>query len=115
MHTDLHAAKGDWPVRHQSAFHSRSRGRRLRCQARRRRHAPEGRDRVGRAVVAHRLRLLHAVPHRMGDALRQSAEITGYSVDGTFAQYGLADPDYVGRLPHDRWNSDRPLRCSVPA
>lgn len=33
------------------------------------------------------------------ETLCGSQQNTGYSVDGTFAQYGLADPDFVGRLP----------------
>lgn len=39
-------------------------------------------------------------PCRTGwETLCGSQQNTGNSVDGTFAQYGLADPDFVGRLP----------------
>lgn len=33
------------------------------------------------------------------ETLCASQQNTGYSVNGSFAGYGLADPDYVGRLP----------------
>ena len=39
-----------------------------------------------------------ALPRRLGDAL-QSQKNTGYSVNGGFADYVVADPNYVGRLP----------------
>ena len=110
-HTDLHAAEGDWPVK-PAALHSRPRGRRPRRRRRRRREAGEGRRPRRRAVAAHRLRPLRALHHRLGNAVRRAAE-TGYSVNGGFAEYVLADPDYVGHLPAERGlRRDRARSCA---
>jgi alcohol dehydrogenase, propanol-preferring len=97
-HTDLHAAKGDWPVRPNPPFIPGHEGvgyvAKLGAGVKR---LKEG-DRVG-------VPWLHTAcgcctPCRTGwETLCGSQQNTGYSVDGTFAQYGLADPDYVGRLP----------------
>jgi propanol-preferring alcohol dehydrogenase len=97
-HTDLHAAKGDWPVRPNPPFIPGHEGvgyvAKLGAGVTR---LKEG-DRVG-------VPWLHTAcgcctPCRTGwETLCGSQQNTGYSVDGTFAQYGLADPDYVGRLP----------------
>lgn len=97
-HTDLHAAKGDWPVRPNPPFIPGHEGvgyvAKLGAGVTR---LKEG-DRVG-------VPWLHTAcgcctPCRTGwETLCGSQQNTGYSVDGTFAQYGLADPDFVGRLP----------------
>jgi propanol-preferring alcohol dehydrogenase len=97
-HTDLHAAKGDWPVRPNPPFIPGHEGvgyvAKLGAEVTR---LKEG-DRVG-------VPWLHTAcgcctPCRTGwETLCGSQQNTGYSVDGTFAQYGLADPDFVGRLP----------------
>ncbi|SDB57300.1 zinc-dependent alcohol dehydrogenase [Belnapia rosea] len=97
-HTDLHAARGDWPVKPKLPFIPGHEGvgyvaacgpgvARLR----------EG-DRVG-------IPWLHSAcgycPHcRTGwETLCGTQTNTGYSVDGSFAEYALADPNYVGLLP----------------
>lgn len=97
-HTDLHAARGDWPVKPKLPFIPGHEGvgtvaavgagvRRLR----------EG-DRVG-------IPWLHTAcgycPQcRTGwETLCGDQKNSGYSVDGSFAEYALADPNYVGRLP----------------
>ncbi|WVT05982.1 alcohol dehydrogenase AdhP [Sinorhizobium chiapasense] len=97
-HTDLHAAKGDWPVKPNPPFIPGHEGvgyvAKLGAGVKR---LKEG-DRVG-------VPWLHTAcgcctPCRTGwETLCGSQQNTGYSVDGTFAQYGLADPDFVGRLP----------------
>lgn len=97
-HTDLHAAQGSWPVRptlpfipgHEGVGHVAAVGRAVRG-------VKEG-ERVG-------VPWLHTAcgvcPHcRTGwETLCGSQQNTGYSVNGTFAEYCLADPAYVGRLP----------------
>ncbi|MFN3319098.1 MAG: alcohol dehydrogenase AdhP [Allorhizobium sp.] len=97
-HTDLHAANGDWPVKPKPPFIPGHEGvgyvAKLGSGVSR---IKEG-DRVG-------VPWLHTAcgccsPCRTGwETLCGSQQNTGYSVNGTFAQYGLADPDYVGRLP----------------
>lgn len=111
-HTDLHAAHGDWPVKPQPPFIPGHEGvgtvaalgqgvTRLR----------EG-DRVG-------IPWLHTAcghcPHcRTGwETLCGSQQNTGYSVNGSFAEYALADPDYVGILPAGLdWGPAAPVLCA---
>ncbi|MEC9463560.1 MAG: alcohol dehydrogenase AdhP [Pseudomonadota bacterium] len=97
-HTDLHAANGDWPVKPNPPFIPGHEGvgyvAKLGAGVTR---IKEG-DRVG-------VPWLHTAcgccsPCRTGwETLCGSQQNTGYSVNGTFAQYGLADPDFVGLLP----------------
>jgi alcohol dehydrogenase, propanol-preferring len=97
-HTDLHAAEGDWPIKpkppfipgHEGVGHVVAVGTGVR-------HVKEG-DRVG-------VPWLHTAcghcKHCLGgwETLCEEQQNTGYSVDGSFAEYVVADPDYVGRLP----------------
>ncbi|MFT2214563.1 alcohol dehydrogenase AdhP [Rhizobium giardinii] len=97
-HTDLHAASGDWPVKptppfvpgHEGVGFVAGVGSGVK-------RVKEG-DRVG-------VPWLHSTcgycPYcRTGwETLCASQSNTGYSVNGTFAQFGLADPDFVARLP----------------
>ncbi|MDF1631120.1 alcohol dehydrogenase AdhP [Mycoplana sp. MJR14] len=97
-HTDLHAANGDWPVKpsppfipgHEGVGYVAATGAAVK-------RVKDG-DRVG-------VPWLHSAcgycPYcRTGwETLCASQSNTGYSVNGTFAEYGLADPDFVGHLP----------------
>lgn len=97
-HTDLHAVSGDWPVKprlpfipgHEGVGHVAALGRNVR-------RLREG-DRVG-------IPWLHSAcgycPHcRTGwETLCPEQKNSGYSVNGSFAEYALADPNYVGLLP----------------
>ncbi|MDJ0387367.1 alcohol dehydrogenase AdhP [Roseomonas sp. E05] len=97
-HTDLHAVRGDWPVKPNPPFIPGHEGvgyvAALGAGVTR---VKEG-DRVG-------VPWLHtacgACPYcRTGwETLCGSQKNTGYSVNGSFAEYVLADPDYVGVLP----------------
>ena len=97
-HTDLHAADGDWPVRptppfipgHEGVGHVAAVGRDAKG-------VKEG-DRVG-------VPWLHSACGRCRycmtgwETLCAEQKNTGYSVNGGFAEYVLADPDFVGHLP----------------
>lgn len=97
-HTDLHAVHGDWPVKpkppfipgHEGVGHVAAVGRNVR-------RVKEG-DRVG-------IPWLHSscgycVYCRTGwETLCGSQQNSGYSVNGSFAEYALADPNFVGHLP----------------
>jgi propanol-preferring alcohol dehydrogenase len=111
-HTDLHAAKGDWPVKpaapfipgHEGVGSVVSVGRSVR-------RVKEG-DRVG-------IPWLHAACGycancRTGwETLCPSQKNSGYSVNGSFAEYALADPNYVGRLPDKLdWGPAAPVLCA---
>ncbi len=97
-HTDLHAAEGDWPVKpnppfipgHEGVGHVAAVGAGVA-------HVREG-DRVG---VPWLYSACGHCPHCLGgwETLCESQRNTGYSVNGGFAQYVLADAGYVGHLP----------------
>src|SRR6185436_15581135 len=97
-HTDLHAAAGDWPVKpkppfipgHEGVGHVVAVGPGVR-------HVEEG-DRVG---VPWLYTACGHCKHCLGGAetLCREQLNSGYSVNGSFAEYIVADPDYVGRLP----------------
>ncbi|MCK2184556.1 alcohol dehydrogenase AdhP [Halomonas getboli] len=97
-HTDLHAAHGDWPVKpeppfipgHEGVGHVAAVGEGVT-------HLKEG-DRVG---VPWLYSACGHCEHCLGgwETLCESQQNTGYSVNGGFAGYTLADAGYVGRLP----------------
>lgn len=97
-HTDLHAAEGDWPVKpkppfipgHEGVGTVVARGVGVR-------HVKEG-DRVG---VPWLYTACGHCKHCLGgwETLCPEQQNTGYSVNGAFAEYVVADPNYVGRLP----------------
>jgi propanol-preferring alcohol dehydrogenase len=111
-HTDLHAASGDWPVKptlpfipgHEGVGHVSAVGANVEG-------VKEG-DRVG-------VPWLHTACGRCKhcisgwETLCCAQQNTGYSVDGGFAEYVLADPRYVGRIP-DRLESAAaaPILCA---
>lgn len=99
-HTDLHAADGDWPVKpmppfipgHEGVGHVVKVGAGVT-------YLKEG-DRVG-------VPWLHTACGRCEhcitgwETLCDHQQMTGYTVNGSFAEYVLADPTYVGRLPNN--------------
>lgn len=97
-HTDLHAAEGDWPVKpnppfipgHEGVGHVVAVGAGVT-------HVKEG-DRVG---VPWLYSTCGHCEHCLGgwETLCEAQQNTGYSVNGGFAEYTLADAGYVGRLP----------------
>ena len=111
-HTDLHAVNGDWPVKPQPPFIPGHEGVGIVAAVGRSvRRVKEG-DRVGIAW-------LHSAcgycSHcRTGwETLCGSQLNSGYSVNGSFAQYALADPNYVGRLPAKLdWGPAAPVLCA---
>jgi alcohol dehydrogenase, propanol-preferring len=97
-HTDLHAADGDWPVKpalpfipgHEGVGYVARLGRGVKF-------LKEG-DRVG-------VPWLHTACGRCEhcitgwETLCDHQQMTGYTVNGGYAEYTLADPGYVGLLP----------------
>lgn len=97
-HTDLHAADGDWPVKpslpfipgHEGVGHVAGVGAGVG-------HLKEG-DRVG--VPWLHTACGHCEHCLTGwETLCDSQQMTGYTVNGGYAEYVLADPGYVGLLP----------------
>ncbi|WP_024868317.1 alcohol dehydrogenase AdhP [Pseudoxanthomonas suwonensis] len=97
-HTDLHAAGGEWPVKPQPPFipghegvgHVVAVGAGVS-------HVREG-DRVG---IPWLYSACGHCEHCLGgwETLCEQQQNTGYSVNGGFAEYALADAGYVGHLP----------------
>jgi len=97
-HTDLHAADGDWPVKPKPPFIPGHEGvGQVAAVGSGVSHVKEG-DRIG-------VPWLHTAcghcEHCLAgwETLCEQQQNTGYSVNGGFAEYALADADYVGRLP----------------
>jgi len=97
-HTDLHAAEGDWPVKPGLPFTPGHEGAGIVVAVGPgANHVKEG-DRVGIAW-------LHSACGRCEfclsgwETLCLKQKNSGYSVNGSFAQYALAEADYLGRLP----------------
>lgn len=111
-HTDLHAAEGDWPVKpnppfipgHEGVGHVVAVGSGVK-------HVKEG-DRVG---VPWLYTACGHCTHCLGgwETLCEEQQNTGYSVNGSFAEYVVADPNYVGHLPDNVSFTDiAPILCA---
>ncbi|QPQ25850.1 MULTISPECIES: alcohol dehydrogenase AdhP [Lonsdalea] len=111
-HTDLHAVEGDWPVKpnppfipgHEGVGHVVKIGAGVT-------HLKEG-DRVGvpwlYSACGHCDYCLDG-----WETLCEKQQNSGYSVNGSFAEYCLADADYVGILPDDvEFNEIAPILCA---
>jgi len=97
-HTDIHAAQGDWPVKPTPPFIPGHEGVGIV-------------EKVGPGVTAHAVGDRVAIPwlgHACGtcdycvsgwETLCESQRNTGYSVDGGFAEYLVADANYAVRVP----------------
>jgi alcohol dehydrogenase, propanol-preferring len=97
-HTDLHAAQGDWPVKPTLPFVPGNEGVGTVARVGRGvKRVKEG-DRVGvpwlHTACGH---CEHCITG--WETLCDSQQMTGYTVDGGYAEYALADPGYVGLLP----------------
>ena len=97
-HTDLHAAKGDWPAKPTLPFIPGHEGIGIVCAMGAGVTAVKEGDRVGVpwlfSACGHCEYCLSAWETVCG-----SAEFGGYTKNGGFAEYILADPDYVARVP----------------
>lgn len=111
-HTDLHAVEGDWPVKpnppfipgHEGVGHVVKVGAGVT-------HLKEG-DRVGvpwlYSACGHCDYCLDG-----WETLCEKQQNSGYSVNGSFAEYCLADANYVGILPDDvEFNEIAPILCA---
>lgn len=111
-HTDLHAAHGDWPVKpnppfipgHEGVGYVSAVGRGVK-------HVKEG-DRVG---VPWLYTACGCCSHCLAgwETLCEHQLNTGYSVNGAFADYVVADPNYVGHAPKNiGFNEIAPILCA---
>jgi propanol-preferring alcohol dehydrogenase len=99
-HTDLHAISGDWPVKPNPPFIPGHEGVGHVVEVGQGVTGVKQGDRVGvpwlYTACGHCRYCLSA-----WETLCKSQQNTGYSVNGRFAEYVLADPNYVGHLPHN--------------
>jgi propanol-preferring alcohol dehydrogenase len=111
-HTDLHAASGDWPVKPQPPFIPGHEGvGEIAALGAGVTHLKEG-DRVG-APWLHTAcgRCVHCVGG--WETLCESQQMTGYTVDGSYAEFVAADANYVGLLPDGLdWGPAAPVLCA---
>ncbi|MBN8817493.1 MAG: alcohol dehydrogenase AdhP [Sphingomonas sp.] len=111
-HTDLHAAEGDWPVKPNPPFIPGHEGVGfVSAVGAGVKHIKEG-DRVG--VPWLYTACGHCV-HCLGgwETLCEEQQNTGYSVNGGFADYVIADPNYVGHLPDNiSFTQIAPVLCA---
>src|SRR5918995_34674 len=111
-HTDLHAADGDWPVKPKPPFIPGHEGVGTVVAAGAGVTAVREGDRVGvpwlHTACGHCRHCLSG-----WETLCDAQSNTGYSVNGGFAEYVLADPNYVGHLPDGLdWNTPAPILCA---
>ncbi|WP_166140045.1 alcohol dehydrogenase AdhP [Nocardioides ochotonae] len=111
-HTDIHAAHGDWPVKPSPPFVPGHEGVGI-VEA------------TGPGVTAHAVGDRVALPwlgHACGhcdhcvsgwETLCEQQQNTGYSIDGSFAEYAVADANYAVRVPEGVDPFDAaPLTCA---
>ena len=111
-HTDLHAANGDWPVKPNPPFIPGHEGVGTVAAVGGGVTAVKEGDRVGvpwlHTACGHCRHCLSA-----WETLCDSQQNTGYSVNGGFAEYVLADPNYVGHLPDGlEFEPAAPILCA---
>lgn len=111
-HTDLHAVNGDWPVRPQLPFIPGHEGAGIvAALGAGVKDLKEG-DRVGVPWVHDACGVCEFCVSGW-ETLCESQHNTGYSVNGTFADYVLGDAKYVARLPGTRSFSElAPILCA---
>lgn len=98
-HTDLHAIDGDWPAKPKPPFIPGHEGVGIVAEVGRNVKSVKEGDRVGMPWL---YTACGYCRHCVGgwETLCREQQNTGYSVNGAFAEYVLADPNYVGHIPH---------------
>ncbi|RVT81688.1 alcohol dehydrogenase AdhP [Rhodobacteraceae bacterium CCMM004] len=98
-HTDLHAARGDWPVKPEPPFIPGHEGVGVVAEVGRGVTSVKEGDRVGVPWLHHACGHCSACVTGWETLCRTDPQYTGYTVNGGFAEYVAADPSYVGHLP----------------
>ncbi|MGZ4476531.1 MAG: alcohol dehydrogenase AdhP [Nocardioides sp.] len=111
-HTDIHAANGDWPVRPVPPFVPGHEGVGVITEVGEGvTHRKVG-DRVAIAWLGHACgHCAHCISG--WETLCEQQQNSGYSIDGAFAEYAVADADYVVPVPDGVTSFDAaPLTCA---
>ena len=98
-HTDLHAARGDWPVKPALPFIPGHEGVGTVAAVGAGVTAVKEGDRVGVPWLHHACGHCKSCISGWETLCRTEPQYTGYTVNGGFADYVLADPAYVGHVP----------------
>jgi propanol-preferring alcohol dehydrogenase len=98
-HTDLHAARGDWPVKPEPPFIPGHEGVGVVAEVGTGVTSVKEGDRVGVPWLHHACGHCTACVTGWETLCRTEPQYTGYTVNGGFADYVLADPAFVGHLP----------------
>jgi propanol-preferring alcohol dehydrogenase len=111
-HTDLHAADGDWPVKPTPPFIPGHEGVGYVAEVGPGVSGVKEGDRVG-VPWLHTGCAVCEYCASGWETLCASQQNTGYSVNGGFAEYALADPDFVARLPENlEFAEAAPILCA---
>lgn len=98
-HTDLHAARGDWPVKPEPPFIPGHEGVGVVVEVGHGVTSVREGDRVGVPWLHHACGHCNACITGWETLCRTEPQYTGYTVNGGFSEYVEADPTYVGHLP----------------
>lgn len=98
-HTDLHAARGDWPVKPNPPFIPGHEGVGVVAEVGRGVTSVKEGDRVGVPWLHHACGHCRSCITGWETLCRAEPQYTGYTVNGGFADFVEADPAYVGHLP----------------
>lgn len=111
-HTDLHAADGDWPVKPKPPFIPGHEGAGIVVKLGPGVTHLKERDRVGIAWLHNACGYCEFC--RTGwETLCHAQQNSGYSVNGSFAEYALAQADYLARIPEQLSFVDAgPILCA---
>lgn len=111
-HTDIHAAHGDWPVKPHPPFVPGHEGVGTVVQVGSGVTQREVGDRVAIAWLAHACgRCSYCISG--WETLCEAQQNSGYSVDGAWAEYAVADANYVVQVPAEVSSFDAaPLTCA---
>jgi len=111
-HTDIHAAHGDWPVKPTPPFIPGHEGVGIVEQVGDGVTVRQVGDRVAIAWLGHACGSC-SYCIRGWETLCESQQNSGYSIDGAFAEYAVADADYVVAVPEGVTSLDAaPLTCA---
>ncbi|MEM9783332.1 MAG: alcohol dehydrogenase AdhP [Pseudomonadota bacterium] len=112
-HTDLHAAEGDWPIKPAPPFIPGHEGVGVVAEVGRGVTEVREGDRVGVPWLHHACGSCQSCVTGWETLCRAEPQYTGYTVNGGFAEYVLADPRYVGHLPDGLdFASAAPILCA---
>lgn len=100
-HTDLHAARGDWPVKPEPPFIPGHEGVGVVAEVGRGVTSVKEGDRVGVPWLHHACGCCNACITGWETLCRADPQYTGYTVNGGFAEFVEADPVYLGHLPKE--------------